>query len=393
MDRSAINTIRGYCYQFDKSILELMNLSEDSDSIEVEGIEDVDVKANDETTAIQCKYYENTDYVPSVIAKPIRLMLEHFKSNPASIDKYHIYGYYKSGHEKLSLPITLTYLKEKFLTYKKDKIEIREHERLGLDDSDLNKFLLKLSIDINATSFDKQQEDVISCLSKYFNCDKDIANHYYNNAFAVVKELGCNHISRQITKQEFVNKIDNSKVLYNSWRELAIGREKYLRELNRAYFKKSGLSTEPYSRIFSIDCEHAENKSIMDCIYEIQRKWSQLSNRASKPFSPYIYLNNIDENEKVTLKNKLYDEGLLFSDGYNFLGAIFCHDTIINAESDTKVKFQIFDNVSDIDQFMLNIKNRVEVYEFTYSSRTSSIKHPITASIQIKDFEDIKAIV
>ncbi|MEZ8012362.1 MULTISPECIES: DUF4297 family anti-phage-associated protein [Vibrio] len=392
MDRSAINTIRGYCYQFDKSILELMKLSEGSDSIEVEGIEDVDVKVNDETTAVQCKYYENTDYVPSVIAKPIRLMLEHFKSNPTSINKYHIYGHYKSGHEKLVLPITLTYLKEKFLTYKKDKIEIREYERLGIDDSDLNKFLLKLSIDINATSFDKQQEEVITCLSKYFDCDRDIANHYYNNAFTVVKELGCNHISRQITKQNFVNEIDNSKVLYNSWRELAIGREQYIKELNRTYFKRS-LSTEAYSRVFSIDCKYSDNKSIKDCIYEIQRKWSQLSTKAVKPFSPYIYLNNIDEDKKINLKNELYDQGLLFSDGYNFLGALFCHDSIINSESDTKVKFQMFDNISDIDQFMLNIKNRVEIYEFTYSSSISLIKHPITASIQIKGFEDIKGIV
>ena len=70
-ERTAIDTIRGYFYQFDYSIISLLNLSQDTDSIVVEGVEDVDITTATETTAIQysdnavvinsfSKYYSST---------------------------------------------------------------------------------------------------------------------------------------------------------------------------------------------------------------------------------------------------------------------------------------------------------------------------------------------
>jgi len=42
-DRSAVSTILGYFYQFDRSILTFLNLASDDDRIAIECIEDVDV--------------------------------------------------------------------------------------------------------------------------------------------------------------------------------------------------------------------------------------------------------------------------------------------------------------------------------------------------------------
>lgn len=78
MNRNAVNTIKGYFYQFDYSILRILELDNSDDSITVEHIEDIDVKTANETTAIQCKYYEKTEYNHSTIAKPIRFMLLNF---------------------------------------------------------------------------------------------------------------------------------------------------------------------------------------------------------------------------------------------------------------------------------------------------------------------------
>ncbi len=117
-NRSATDTIKGYFYQFDYSILKLLNLSNDTDEIVVEGIEDVDVSTASETIAVQCKYYSKTEYNHSVISKPIRLMLSHYKNIPSKQKlkiKYHLYGHYKSGHNKLTLPIDVAFLKDKFL--------------------------------------------------------------------------------------------------------------------------------------------------------------------------------------------------------------------------------------------------------------------------------------
>ena len=96
-DRAAVDTIRGYLYQFDHSILQLLNLANNSDTITVEGIEDIDISSATEETAIQCKYYSKSEYNHSVIAEPIRLMLTHFseykKGNVQKI-KYILRGHY-----------------------------------------------------------------------------------------------------------------------------------------------------------------------------------------------------------------------------------------------------------------------------------------------------------
>ena len=79
-ERSAIATIKGYYYQFDYFILQLLKCNNETDSICIEGIEDVDLKTVDESTAIQCKYYAGTEYNHSVIAQPLRYMLDHYLS-------------------------------------------------------------------------------------------------------------------------------------------------------------------------------------------------------------------------------------------------------------------------------------------------------------------------
>ena len=62
IDRSAADTIRGYFYQFDLSILSVLKLTSPDDSIEIECTEDIDIRTAPEITATQCKYYAKTEY-------------------------------------------------------------------------------------------------------------------------------------------------------------------------------------------------------------------------------------------------------------------------------------------------------------------------------------------
>ena len=120
--RSAISTIMGYFYQFDKSILEILEQSNETDMVTIEGIEDIDIENSDERNFIQCKYYEKTDFDNSIIRKPIQLMFRHYLENRTEPkDKnftYRLYGYYKKGHEKL-LELTTENLKTYFLDFSK----------------------------------------------------------------------------------------------------------------------------------------------------------------------------------------------------------------------------------------------------------------------------------
>ena len=53
-NRQAIDTIRGYLYQFDNTILQILNHEDENSSFTVEGIEDIDIEQIDnETITIQ----------------------------------------------------------------------------------------------------------------------------------------------------------------------------------------------------------------------------------------------------------------------------------------------------------------------------------------------------
>lgn len=79
-DRNAVSTILGYFYQFDRSILTLLSLTSYDDCVAIECIEDVDVYTATEVTAVQCKYYEKSEYNHSIIKPAIMFMLAHFRS-------------------------------------------------------------------------------------------------------------------------------------------------------------------------------------------------------------------------------------------------------------------------------------------------------------------------
>ena len=76
--RQADSTIKGYLYQFNKSILEILRMP-DQDSLVLEGIiEDIDILSPTSTTTIQCKYHEDKKYTISSVAVPIIEMLCNF---------------------------------------------------------------------------------------------------------------------------------------------------------------------------------------------------------------------------------------------------------------------------------------------------------------------------
>ena len=79
--RSAEKTIKGYYYQFDYSIIKVLELNNDNDTICIEGVEDVDITDESQVVFHQCKCYESSDYVDSKITPAIRQMLRHYANN------------------------------------------------------------------------------------------------------------------------------------------------------------------------------------------------------------------------------------------------------------------------------------------------------------------------
>ncbi len=58
--REATATIKGYHYQFDKTILEILSAADD-EQVVVEGLEDVDLESPSLLRSIQCKYQRGAE--------------------------------------------------------------------------------------------------------------------------------------------------------------------------------------------------------------------------------------------------------------------------------------------------------------------------------------------
>ena len=95
MDRTADYAIQGFLYQFNKTLLEVLN-SGDGDEITVEGIvEDIEIKATAGLTAIQCKYHEAKDvFTLSTIYKPLLQMMQHFQDNSQANISYILFVHF-----------------------------------------------------------------------------------------------------------------------------------------------------------------------------------------------------------------------------------------------------------------------------------------------------------
>ena len=401
-DRTAIDTIKGYFYQFDYAILKLLELNQHTDTIIVEGIEDVDISTATEETAVQCKYYSKTAYNHSKIAKPIRLMLNHYKEviNGAKQKvNYKLYGYFESGQGKLTTPIDTTFLKENFLTYTQKGVQYHHHVELTLDDNDLNDFIALLVIDVLALEYQTQLTKIHTLLMQQFNCNSFEAEHfYYNNALKVIKDIAVkgNITDRKVSKSDFITKINFKRILFNEWFINYKGRNKLFEELRKQYF--TSLNISPFERFFVIEVPSINyvRSELKEVLFAISDKWSKYSKRTTDPFCPYVYLHNIAPQELIELKGEFHLEGFRFIDGFDFHGASFSPASISEKINTTSpIKLKLLNELDHIDLTLTEINKTKEVYQFHvgtefFINNSSNIKH---IKIQVSQLTDIKKII
>jgi hypothetical protein len=367
--RVAVSPMKGYFYQIDHYILQLLRLSNTTDSVRIEGIEDVDITMADETTAIQCKYYAGTEYNHSVIAKPICLMLKHFldKQNESNDGfKYVLYGYYKSGQNKLPDTIDLLFFRKNFMTSSTRKL----FGSLDIQDDQINKFVNSLTININALSYEEQERQVIDMLKKQFNCSDFEAEYcYYSNALYEVRTLATNtnESMRDITKADFLSKINKKDILLNSWLREKKGIEKYCKTIRKEFFSHFNIS--PYERFFLIDCDSLiTDIEIKTVIMEISKNWSKLSKREKNTFCPYVFLHNIAVERLVCIKKLLQSDNVTFLDGHDFDGADFSVKSILKRAAHTNnISLKIINKKEYIDNILEAGETTREIYQFFFN--------------------------
>ncbi|MFP7168828.1 DUF4297 family anti-phage-associated protein [Terribacillus sp. 7520-G] len=401
-NRSAVDTIKGYFYQFDLTIKKILELKEDGESIIIEGIEDIDVKSTDEDTAIQCKYYAKSEYNHSVIAKPIRLMLTHFKESISSslpAINYYLYGYFKRGQDKLTLPLDVQQLKERFLIYRKDNERYELHNILDLTDQELETFLKQLTININADDYDTQLTDIHNSFTAKFKCSLFQAEHYYyNNALQVIKRLATSNSieDRTITKKEFLDEIDKSQLLFNEWFHIYKERKEINKSYRDEYF--STLNVSPFERFFLIEVDPSSytRSYLKELLFIISNKWSKLSQRERNSYCPYVYIHKLDYSELIQLKGELITEQFRVIDGFDFSGASFNVNSVLQtATYHNNIKLKILNSLDDLILSLESSTKTREIYQFYleeeyFDYNSAAVKH---IKIPVEEIKDIKEII
>ena len=401
-DRSAVDTIRGYFYQFDMSIQHLLSLENDSDSISIECVEDIDLRTASDITAVQCKYYAKSEYNHSVIKEAIMYMLSHFKEVKAGTKpkiSYVIRGHYASGHQKLNAGIDVEFLKKNFLTYSTDEVKHYHHTELSLDDSDLEKFLTLLTVDINALDFDKQFQAVVCQLKVAFDCTLFSAEFfYYNNALRIIRELAIrlNPTDRIITKQEFLERVNTSSILFNEWFVQKKGKKLHLAALRKEYF--TSLNISPFERFFLIEIDPVSysREELKELFFILSAKWSKTSRLEPSSFCPYLFVQGIPEEELRALKKELSIEGFKFVDGYDYQGADFSVSSIRQkATYSNGIKMKLLNSLVNLNETVNTITKTRKIYQFHLGQSyfelvNPSVKH---VKIQVEKLSDIKEIV
>lgn len=419
--RSAISTIKGYFYQFDKSILEILEQSNETDMVTIEGIEDIDIENSDERNFIQCKYYEKTDFDNSIIRKPIQLMFRHYLENRTEPkDKnftYRLYGYYKKGHEKL-LELTTENLKTYFLDFSKFgvidesgnsnyQIKNKKGEVIfeeTVEDDDIEDFKNHLFIDIKADSYENQIEKIKSKIQNDLSdySEEDIELIYFN-ALKIIKDLACEHNieKRQISKKEFWDRIKTKNYYFERWMSELLEWKNYKKIIHKKIFPRvSNLS--PAHRFFILDCQGESVNNVKNVISEISRKYSRLIHQ----FSPYVYLYNTLNVDFVTeLKEKLYEDGCFFKDGFPFKNSKFrFQEMLIKPDKFNGISVRILEhpiNLSIVLQKLVEVERvdqlPINLYIFNKSNQLNleigNLDNRDYSKINIRQIIDILDII
>lgn len=248
MNREADHSIKGFVYQFNKTLIQLLE-EPDGTEIQVEGIvEDIDVISPSLTKAIQCKYHEKKGtYNLSDIFKPILQMLVHYSQHKTDNIKYILYAHFSGEAERI---VTLTktdistiinttnqdYLAKyvsiikpptdktiqglvaKQKKSKDDKKKIKDYYAIttGLSLSiDINEFLKpeKFCFEIGK-SFEDLTIQAKGLFEKESDFSKeDIEDLFYPNAIQKIADLSIEHDAnkRKIEKNSFVETLEKLK--------------------------------------------------------------------------------------------------------------------------------------------------------------------------------------
>jgi len=307
--RTADYAIQGFLYQFNKTLLEILTASGNA-TITVEGpIEDIEVLANGQINAIQCKYHEGkAQFILSAIYKPLLQMMEHFQNNPGLLLRYRLYAYFPNEAPG-DRPVTRQDL-QGALDSKSEGLQRYIHPLKGK--IDLTAFLAKLTMEFGG-SLQSVSGQVREALE---DCgfDKDeVPILIYPNAVHLLSQYSIAHdvVKRRVTKREFIAALKALRTTAITKWTLKLRNARELLAARRAQLKQN-LGKNNRSRVFILgpSVENMTNE-IVPFIQEYLEKYHFKICHTATP----LFCIDCPEAEVNDICNRLYQKGIRASTG------------------------------------------------------------------------------
>jgi hypothetical protein len=369
--------IKGFEYQIDKNILEILKETDVNKAINIEQNQDIDTA----DFVMQVKYKEATKFTPSKIKMPvIQLIGEHIKNNTK---QYILYCYFKNFNgytESTSIDSILGLSKTNYTQQQKTDFE--------------KSFKLNF-----APQFDIQLEQTIREIQNLdYNEDESIIFHSRASNYLrkLVVDNSPNQISnRTCTKNDLIELFKNDrKVIFKNSFRFFKGEDSYFKKMKKDFFTSNNV--DKTIKIFIIELDGSESKSeIVLLLKTISEKYFKQLVRDVKGEAPFFFIRNIDSQKTIEIKEQLVEAKLIFKDGYDFLNSKFNLISITSKSSkENRISIKIINNEAELNQVIdFNFKTLKEVYQF-FKSKPIVITQDIKeTNIEIQNSNELLKII
>jgi hypothetical protein len=315
--RTADSTIKGFLYQFNKTLLEITQ-AEDDETITVEGlVEDIDIYHTDGTLkAIQCKYHESKDkYTGSLIYKPLLQMAEAFSKNPTKDIKYIIFLHIPN-EEPGDREVAMATLEAARNTSDKSLIKIAARIESAFD---ADNFLDNVKLEFGL-SIDDLEVEVKKALEEYKLTGSDVETLLYPNAITKVSKLSSlkSEDERKISNKhlrKYLSSVTTTAI--SKWTLALKNRSEILNQTKKQL--ANSFSQNSRERCFYFDSNDIEdfNDKIVVFIGNYLDKYHSKPSHLKTP----IFAINIDFNSIKDIEHRLFKKGIKVNTG--LVGGVF----------------------------------------------------------------------
>jgi hypothetical protein len=332
--RAAGPAIRGYVYQFDRTILEILNFNGDG-CVRIEGVEDVDILDAAGSSAIQVKYLEATKYTsPKTLRDPLLDTLRSFSEGHEW--KYILHVYFGVGAPPLELSVAEV----------KDSLTKRiratgESVCLydGISDATIGRFVTRLEIR-PGDSFEEQRQQVMLRIAGVLKCtEEDARDIHYGIALRLVQEraMASSEINRVLSRQSLVDGMNVRDLLYGRWHRETIGSEAYGRAVARR-LKTAGFGKVDRSRAILLEVAPEDASRVAELAVELARDFG--GKRRLTTAKPWTVILRTSDDVVHRIKTELIEGGIAFNDGCEsicFSPRIFVAPPLLNTRGQSAV--------------------------------------------------------